>query len=142
MWGILLRGIWLTALSVEDVRQKRISLWQIGMGVPLVIWSLVQGVVQEEITMERLLLWTLPGVILLVMSLTKKVGYGDGTVVLLLGLMERDDYFARLLLCSMVMMSVVSVLLLILRKAGKDTRLPYLPFLLAAWLMGRRIAWM
>lgn len=142
MWGILLRGIWLTALSVEDVRQKRISLWQIGMGVPLVVWSLAQGVVQEEIAMGQLLLWTLPGVILLVMSLTKKVGYGDGTVVLLLGLMERDDHFAGLLLCSMVMMSVVSVLLLILRKAGKDTRLPYLPFLLVAWLLGRRIAWM
>lgn len=139
--GILLRGIWLTALSVEDVRQRRISLWQIVMGVPLAVWSLIQGVTQEEVVIGRLFLWMLPGAVLSAMALTKKVGYGDGAVVLLLGLMERDDRFVGVLLCSMVLMSVVSVFLLILRKAGKDTRLPYLPFLLAAWLLGRRIAW-
>lgn len=141
MWGILLRGVWLTALSVEDVRQRRISLWQIVMGIPLVVWSQIQGAVQEEMAPGRVLCWLLPGVILLVMALTKKVGYGDGAVLLLLGLMERDDRFVRLFLCSMLLMSVVSVFLLILRRAGKETRLPYLPFLLVAWLMGRRIAW-
>lgn len=137
MWKILFEGIWLSAMSISDFRSRRIPVWVIGTGIPLAVISVVQNWNSGNLNGTELGLSLIPGALLLILSITQKAGYGDGFVVVLLGLMEGKRNHMRIFFLSFIFMSVCALVLLFLRKADKSTKMPYLPFLLAAWLAER-----
>lgn len=139
MWRVFFDGIWLSAMSILDVRFRRIPLWLIGLGVPAAVVSLVIGGTGGNVEIAEFLVFLMPGVILLLAAVTKKAGYGDGMVLILLGLIDREDNGMGIFLMSLICMSLFAVVMLVLRKAGRGTRLPYLPFLLIAWFLGRLV---
>lgn len=83
----------------------------------------------------ELILGLLPGMVLLLMTVTaKKAGPADGTVLLLLGLsLDYRDCAASFVL-SLFIMSLVSLLLLALHRVKRNSKLPYLPFLWAGYM--------
>ena len=137
MWGIVYEGIWLSAMSISDIRCKRIPIWMIGLGIPVASAAVLRGWNENELSVKMTVFCLIPGILLLLTAFTKKAGYGDGIVLLLLGLMVGRDCCMKIFLISLMLMSLFAAVMLILRKVVKETRLPYLPFLLIAWFAGR-----
>ena len=78
----------------------------------------------------------IPGILILVLgAVTKKTGYGDGIALLLVGMLLRDGKIFLLFGISLFLISVSSLILLVFKKVGRSTKIPYLPFLTAAWLL-------
>lgn len=135
MWKLVFTILWLGILAGIDAKCKYVPvglLALIGMIVTLVSvcerWKGSTGVTE--------LFWSVfPGVVLLTVAVfTKKAGWADGVVLMMLGIQSgfRTSIFSFAL--SMVFISVVSLVLLALRKVNKNTKLPFLPFLYAGYL--------
>lgn len=128
--------IWLLGISVMDFRSRRVSVWLLAIGGGLTAAVLICQYGNEGIELYGLLKGMLPGLVLLVVSVTtKKAGYGDGIVVLFLGMISGGAKSLVLFGVSLFLISIWSVILLILKKVGRNTQIPYLPFLAVAWLL-------
>lgn len=125
--------------SYFDVRWKRIPLAALAAGgIWALVWTVInmvgQGVFQ---TLLASLPALLPGGGLLILSrLTeKKVGSGDGILLLLLGLLLGAGEVLLLFCVGLFLQSLVAVVLVLIKKADKQTCIPFVPFLLAAWML-------
>jgi len=137
MWKIIFTGVWLFAMSVVDIGSRRVPLWLIGAGVPVVMLSFAQGWTKGGLNPLSLATALAPGILLLIAAGAKKAGYADGIVLILLGLVDKGEGIMGVFFISMLFMSLFVILMLILRKAGKGSRYPYLPFLMIAWAAWR-----
>ena len=64
------------------------------------------------------------------------LGVGDGLVLFALGMGYQADKILVMLFVALVLAAVVSVVLLLLKKAGRKSEIPFLPFLFLGWLVG------
>lgn len=128
--------MYLLLMSVWDIKERRVP-----MGL-LVIGSIVVGVYlgyelfAGQISWLVPLLGSLPGVFLLIVArISKKAGYADGIV--LLWLAATGGYQAGLFILgiSLFLISVASIVLLVLRRVKKETRIPYIPFLTVGYMI-------
>lgn len=143
--GVLLL-VFLVAMSVQDWRRRAI-----GIRLPCVMaaagaaWlagrACAEGTTVEKLVLE-LGLALLPGIFFwLVAAATGQMGYGDGLVVAVVGL------WCGLWKClfavgiSFFLMALFAAGMLILHRANRRTRVPYVPFLTLSYLvqMGLRI---
>lgn len=128
---VLMTG-WLLAISFMDIRTRRIPVWLL---IPGGILTGTASVYQYSGCFD-LLRGLLPGMLLLVVALvTKKAGYGDGVVLICLGAVVGGEKALLLFGFSLFLVSVFSLILLALRKVGRNTAIPFLPFLTAAWVV-------
>lgn len=131
---IIFVTLWLFWLSVSDMRCCRVPVWLLaagGMGIGLAL--LYRGNADAPI---EVLKGIFPGTVLLGTGLvTKKVGYGDGITVLLLGMLLGVGRILILFAISLFLISAYSLGLLMLGRAGRNTKIPYMPFLAAAWVL-------
>lgn len=135
IWVKIGTSVWLALMSAADIRSCRIPVWMLGaggIGTAVVLLSRFAGNGWDSAGV----LWgMIPGIILVAAALaTGKVGYGDGIVLLLLGLLLGGGNGMLLFGISLLLISVCSLVLLILKKAGKGSRIPYLPFLTLSWI--------
>jgi leader peptidase (prepilin peptidase)/N-methyltransferase len=81
------------------------------------------------------LLRLVPGVVFLLLAfLTREaVGYGDGLVLLPVCLLLEMKAIMVLVMLALLLCAIISLIIMILKKGGRQTRLPFMPFLLAAW---------
>ena len=77
----------------------------------------------------------MPGVFLLLSSYITghKVGNGDGWVFILMGLLIGAPGAFMLLGLSLILCALASGILLILHKAQKNSKIPFVPFVMAAF---------
>lgn len=123
--------IYLSVCTVFDIRKKEIPLILLGVGmaaaVGVTIWRIGNGTV-----FAAQIIWSLlPGLFFLLVSwcTKEKVGYGDGILLLITGLMV-GFYLCFTDLCiSLFLSSFFGVLLLFFHKAQKNSRIPFVPFL-------------
>lgn len=124
--------LWLFGISVMDIRRRRVPVWML---VPGGILAGIMFICQQAMPGDMLKA-ILPGDVLLVTAfLTKKAGYGDGIVMLFLGILSGSVKSLLIFAVSLFLAAVFSVILLGVRKVGRNTRIPFLPFLTAAWLI-------
>lgn len=79
------------------------------------------------------------GMLLLAFATREKVGYGDGILLIILGMLEGWNLIADLL-AALLLAAVFGSVLLVLRRATVRTRIPFVPFLLAAHILQRAFA--
>lgn len=137
MLNIILEGIWLFALSALDARYRRIPLGLAAAGIPLALWSILPEWVKNGVGWWGIVSCLLPGGILLLAAIPKKAGTGDGIVLILLGLIEWEKGVIGIFFTSMIFMSLFVLVMLLLRRADRQSRFPYLPFLCLSWIVGR-----
>jgi len=137
MWKLIFEGAWLSGMSVMDIRNKKIPLWAMGIGVPAAIYSIAQEWVGGNFRWLGLAEALIPGVLLLLTALTKEAGYADGVILILLGLLSGGKDMMGIFYISLLLMSLFVIFMLVLHRTEKGARLPYLPFLLAGWILGR-----
>lgn len=135
MGKIILTALWLGILACMDVRQRRIPIWLLAVSGVIVTFVSVGEIRKGNMGGIELLGSMLPGAMLLVMAiLSKKAGWADGVVLLLLGVMTgfRECTFSFTL--SMLALSISALLLMVIKRVGKNTKIPYLPFLWVGYL--------
>lgn len=139
MWrtaGIL---VYLSVLSVMDIKEKKVNVLFLTAGAFAICVIWLWGMCLTDADWREILLrgafGMVPGIFLLAIArLTGKAGYADGIVVTALGV-EQGYLGGVVILCiSLLYLSVCSVALLLCRRVKGNTRMPYLPFLTAAYL--------
>lgn len=136
MWIVQVVTIWLLVISIMDIRRRRVPVWMLALGGALTLFTLVYRYESGKMDCFELLNGMLPGiVIMLIAFFTQKAGCGDGVVLLCIGMAAGGGKSFLLFGASLFLISIFSIILLAMRKVGKNTRIPYLPFLAAAWLL-------
>ncbi|MCM1089223.1 MAG: hypothetical protein NC092_07130 [Butyrivibrio sp.] len=136
--ALLLYLIWLAVLDWRERRVPLSLLWGgCGIALGLRVYALLQNMTDWRWLLVSALLGILPGLAMLAVArITGKAGYGDGFVLLNVGLWT-DYKTCILVLCfSMLFMSAFSAGALLTKRANRQTKLPYIPFLAAVYAMG------
>ncbi len=137
IWKVVFLGV----LSIAAWQDKK----ELSISRTFLIWSGIFAVLGRILTADRaisLLEWglsLLPGIILIGLGWLSKwqIGIGDGIIILIMGLWLGIRETVAVLLMGMFLCSIVCGGLLLLRKAGRKTKVPFVPFLWAAYLIGR-----
>lgn len=130
----------LVICSFFDIRWKKIPIWALVAGG---IWGLVS--IGIRCVFGRTLLSVaggtlaaiLPGAVFLVLSFLteKKIGCGDGILLIILGVLEGLKMVSLTCCVGLFMQSLFAVGLVLMKKADKQTCIPFVPFLLVARLI-------
>lgn len=146
MIGMTLRimeGLWLTGLSLWDIKKKCIPgvllFVGFGAGIALNVWRLINCDTNSDGNWEiiiNLLKSCIPGLLLLLIAFaTGKSGYGDGVLLLLLGLLDGFEKCVVVTLIGFWGIALYSGICLVLHKVNRNTKIPFLPFLEVGWII-------
>ena len=122
--------------SVYDWKYFSLPVWLLAAsifgGATGALYSLL-----EEPSVVNVGMDFLPGTIALILSyITKEqIGYGDGLLLLAMGGCVGLQQTITVVGIALGASFLVSVGLVILRKAGRSQKLPFVPFLFAGWIM-------
>ncbi len=138
--GILLESL-ITVMSVPDILKRKIPLWMLpGLSVPVAV-QIVFFVMQGGEIGHRLIamgLGMIPGLVLIVTGrITKKIGLADGIVLCVIGMTEGARGAVMILCGGCFILSLVSMILLAMKKVRKETCLPFIPFMGLGFLIWR-----
>lgn len=83
----------------------------------------------------EVLLAILPGCICVLISFVtrEQIGMGDGLVILCIGLFCNWRQVIYVVSMSLMILTIVSIVMLVFRKVGRKTKIPFIPFLLAGF---------
>jgi leader peptidase (prepilin peptidase)/N-methyltransferase len=137
MWEYILRGLigmFLIIVAIQDIKWMKIRL-----GIVLVALALIGICVPFCSTLsviDRILGLSLGlGVVILSMATGGKIGVGDGLVLgvsgLALGFWSNMELFA----IALAMAALFSIGLIIFRRANRKKAIPFMPFLLLAYIL-------
>jgi len=95
----------------------------------------------SQSTIGEWLFSLLPGVIVFLFGWLSggQIGAGDGAIVLVMGLWLGYEKTIAILLLAMLLCGIFCGVLLVFKKVGRRTEIPFIPFLLIAYLIGRMI---
>lgn len=126
--------IGLGCLSVEDIRSRELATAPI----------LAMGLLGAGVSLAGHA-WQWPGVLLqfvpglsalLIARISREgIGYGDGLVILCLGCYLPPPQLAELCMIAITFAGLVALVLLVGRRRGRKETLPFVPFLLAGYLI-------
>lgn len=134
---MILLGVFLIVAGYMDIKYKKISvLWC----VFFMIMGLAISMGSSQILIEGvgpIILSVMPGGILLIISkmTNQSIGIGDGVVAIVVGMLLGIEKTVMALLGGFMISGVVSIILLMFRKAEKGYELPFVPMLSVAVLL-------
>jgi leader peptidase (prepilin peptidase)/N-methyltransferase len=114
---------------------KTVPIWQlVGLGAFCLINEIVRQTMTEGTFKGSLFGVAIGAVLLLFSILTDMIGKGDGIVFLCLGVGFGGVKLIKIVLLSLSLICVASLVLIILKKVQKKTRLPFMPYIFLAVL--------
>jgi leader peptidase (prepilin peptidase)/N-methyltransferase len=127
----LLSFFFLAICAVWDAVKKEIPLLVVWLGMLTAVILRVAGVIETQ-SFGVLGAALLPGFLFWVISYVtrEKVGYGDGWILLLIGLFAGAEKCIAALMTALFVESIFLIILLALRKINRDKEVPFVPFLL------------
>lgn len=131
MWIEVILFLILAVCAVSDGLKKEIPLAVVWAGIVMAVILGIRGDL-GEITWLTEVLSVLPGMTFWVISLVtgEKVGYGDGWMLVMIGLFTGPGRCFMILLVGLMLESVVVLVLLAVRRISTDRTVPFAPFLL------------
>lgn len=134
MWRDVITAGWLFILSVMDINKKSVPIWLLGIGAVNTAVTLLTEGLSGDIDGWLLCRSMFPGAVFLaIAAATGKAGYGDGIVLIMLGLMSGFKVCLLALTAGLFLIAIFSGALLALRKVKRNSRIPFLPFLTVGW---------
>lgn len=131
MWIDIVLFLFLAVCAVFDGLRRQIPLLIVWVGMlTAVCFHISDGIERASLLMMAASLLPGAGFFLLSFITREKVGYGDGWVLLMIGLFLGVSRCFLILLIGLVLESAVAVALLLLQKIKRDKEIPFLPFLL------------
>ena len=140
MYKVILSVFWLGVLAWLDIRRRRVPVWLLMISGIIVTSMSFYEIWRGSVNGMDRLSGILPGVVMLLVAYaTQKAGWADGVILLLLGLHTgfRESVYSFTL--SMLIISAVSLMLLVLKRVNRNTKLPYLPFLFAGYVVQKAL---
>lgn len=131
MWIEIILFLLLGICAVCDGMERKIPLAVVWIGIAAAIVLQIEGSAGEwswlSVSMS-----ILPGVIFWMLSLItgEKVGYGDGWILVMIGLFLGLWRCFLVLLIGLVSESLVVLTLLAVKRITRDRQIPFAPFLL------------
>lgn len=127
---------WLLTASVMDIRSRRIPVWLLALGGLGAGAALIYGGADVSTEWPGLLMGCVPGLfILLTAAVTGKAGTADGFALIFMGLCLKGKMCLAVFMISLLLIAVFAGIMLTLRRIGRNTELPYLPFLFVSWML-------
>ncbi len=131
MWVELTLFLFLAVCAVFDGLYRQIPLIVVWLGMLTAVCLQIYGVMGEtELSVMAASLTPGAGFFLLSFFSGEKVGYGDGWVLLMIGLFLGAYRCFLILLIGLLAESVVAIVLLACRRIQRDREIPFSPFLL------------
>lgn len=134
----LITGVLIFVAGVMDLKSKTISR---GIIFVLMLVCLAGAFIKVFLDKEFGLWETVGGVLIglctigLSMLSREQIGRGDGLVIAAIGLILGFRRCLFAVCMASIIMTLVSVIVLILRKGNRNTRLPFIPALFAGYVM-------
>lgn len=131
MWIELILFLFLAVCAVFDGIWKKISLAVVWLGILTAILLRLEGAMGEPSWLAAGLSLT-PGILFWLLSFIsgEKVGYGDGWVLMMIGLFSGAVRCFLILLTGLAVESFLVLALLAFGKVHRDKEVPFVPFLL------------
>lgn len=126
-------GVFLLTEGVRDFKMRRISM------ISVVVFAAI-GIMMQLPQIKENCISILGGILIGIIfiglaKLTKeKIGYGDGWVLVVTGIYIGFYGNMSLLALSLFIASVVSIILLLCKKVGRKTELPFVAFMMPGYL--------
>ncbi len=138
--GYLAGVCYLAVCGITDVRKRKVSAAWLFAGIAGgLIWRIVL-LVSGCCSLKDLLLCFIPGAVLLLLAgLCGGIGSGDGLAWIGTCLFLGTEAGCMVFLIGFLLSFFWSAVLLIFRRAGRKSRIPFLPFAFAGmifWIMG------
>jgi leader peptidase (prepilin peptidase)/N-methyltransferase len=132
MWIELLLFFILAICALWDAVRKEIPLIVVWIGMLTAVLLRAAGVIETE-SWGMMGAALLPGFLFWVISYVtrEKVGYGDGWILLLIGLFIGVAKCMAVLMAALFAESVFLIIMMALQKIHGDNQVPFVPFLLA-----------
>ena len=130
-WGGVLL---LLIAAIHDIRRRTVPRWTLAAAGALSAAAVTAGLLSGSTSPVYLAFALLPGILLLSLSFLsgEGIGYGDGLMGLCIGPVFGAEAMAAGICMAFFLSALLSVVLLVLRRADRKTRLPFIPFLAAA----------
>ena len=131
VWVEILLFLFLGICAVFDGIEREIPLAVVWMGMLTAIVLHIQGLAGDT-SWTAMVMSILPGVMFWMLSFVtgEKVGYGDGWMLIMIGLYTGLWKCFLILLTGLVSESLLLLILLVVRRISKDRQIPFAPFLL------------
>ena len=132
--SLLLTCIFLSVLSVSDVKTKTVPAWA---SPAFLLLSGVLHLFLKDRSAAAFFAGLLPGVVLLVLSLVFRasVGCGDGFAAMACGAALGPERIMAALAAAFVFCAVFCMVLLLLKRIRRSDSLPFLPFLASSHIV-------
>ena len=131
MWIEIFLFLLLGICAVIDGMRREIPIVVVWMGIAAAVILRQQGAIDEG-SWVMAALSVVPGVMFWMLSLVtgEKVGYGDGWMLVMIGLFVGLWKCFLILLIGLISESVAVLILLAVQRITGDRRIPFAPFLL------------
>lgn len=131
MWIEILMFVFLGICAVYDGLEREIPLAVVWLGIIAAVVLRIQGLAGDG-TFMAAVLSAIPGAMFWLLGFIsgEKVGYGDGWLLVMIGLFMGLWKCFLILMIGLVSGSIVVLTLLVFKKVSKDYCLPFAPFLL------------
>ena len=133
MWSQAVVMGMLTLCSAEDIKRKQIRL------NPVLFFGIL-GIFFHMLfrmqSIENILLGMSVGVVLLFLSVLTggRIGMGDAVLLIVTGIYLGLEKNLELFFCGLLLCSMWALGLMVLRKKNRKDSIPFVPFLLAAYM--------
>jgi len=129
-------GLYVSVLGIWDYKKRSVPVLLLIVGGVLMFGICIIRCVGGQLSYMEILLGVLPGMFTLFLAwITGKVGYADGIVLVQLGFCLGYRRGMLLFCVSMMLLSLFCLILICLKKIGKNTKIPYFPFLALSYLV-------
>lgn len=136
MWLIVCEIAFLSACTVFDLLSKKIPMVLVIAGI--IVAALIRIIGRQPgITLYDVVIALIPGISFWILSFLsgEKVGYGDGWLLIMIGVYSGFQQCFIILLLSMILESTAVVILLSIKKIERNTEMAFAPFLLAGMVI-------
>ena len=122
----------LGVICVFDIKRKKIPVYML---IVLAAAGIISNFTVGEFDIEKRIIAMLPGMILLIVSMITKqqIGYGDGMIILIMGLYIDIDDILSIVLSSFLLSSIAAIILMTVFKKKKNFEMAFSPFLLIGY---------
>lgn len=122
----------LGVICVFDIKRKKIPVYML---IILAAAGIISNFTIGEFDIEKRIIAMLPGMILLIVSMITKqqIGYGDGMIILIMGLYIDIDDILSIVLSSFLLSSIAAIILMTVFKKKKNFEMAFSPFLLIGY---------
>lgn len=131
MWVEIVLFLFLSVCAIFDGIWKKIPLFIVWIGILTAVLLQLEGAMGSVSWLTAVLSLT-PGILFWMLSFIsrEKVGYGDGWILLMIGLFLGAGRCFLILLTGLMAESFLILVLLAFGKVHKDKEIPFVPFLL------------